>query len=186
MRLCLRWLAAFHATFLGERPRGLWKVGTYWHLATRPDELEAMDDGALQWAAPLIDRRLSEARFRTLVHGDAKPANFCFSTGNDAVAGVDFQYVGGGCGMKDVAYLLGHEESERRVKGLLDHYFVTLRKELGRRGTDVDPKAVEAEWRSLYPFAWADHHRFLSGWAPSWSAPVRGRALTRQVIRSLE
>ncbi len=48
---CLRWLASFHATFLGERPRGLWKTGTYWHLKTRPDELRAMKAGPLRKAA---------------------------------------------------------------------------------------------------------------------------------------
>jgi hypothetical protein len=42
MRACLHWLAHFHATFIGEPPEGLWPTGTYWHLATRPDELEAL------------------------------------------------------------------------------------------------------------------------------------------------
>ena len=40
---CLAWLAAFHAQFLGAdgttRGDGLWPVGTYWHLETRPDEV---------------------------------------------------------------------------------------------------------------------------------------------------
>ena len=40
------------------------------------------------------------------MHGDAKLANFLFTSDHSQVAGVDFQYVGGGCGMKDVAYLL--------------------------------------------------------------------------------
>ena len=68
----LGWLAAFHARFLGTAPDGLWKVGTYWHLATRPDELRAMRHPALRDAAPRIDARLNGARFKTLVHGDAK------------------------------------------------------------------------------------------------------------------
>ena len=32
---CIRWLAYFHANFIGEEPQGLWPVGSYWHLATR-------------------------------------------------------------------------------------------------------------------------------------------------------
>jgi hypothetical protein len=31
VKACLKWLAHFHATFLGCQPSGLWKVGTYWH-----------------------------------------------------------------------------------------------------------------------------------------------------------
>jgi aminoglycoside phosphotransferase (APT) family kinase protein len=117
---CLRWLASFHATFLGERPSGLWKVGTYWHLATRPDEHRSMERGPLRDAASSIDARLSAARFSTLVHGDAKPANFCFSRDGRSVAAVDFQYVGGGCGMKDVAYLLTGEDRRSTNRGSHD------------------------------------------------------------------
>ncbi|KAJ8377419.1 hypothetical protein AAFF_G00260240 [Aldrovandia affinis] len=78
IRACLRWLACFHARFLGVAPEGLWPVGTYWHLETRPDELEAMADRELKSAPGKIDRRLSGCRFKTIVHGDAKLANFCF------------------------------------------------------------------------------------------------------------
>jgi hypothetical protein len=59
---CLAWLAAFHARFLGVPPEGLWKSGTYWHLATRPDELAAIEDRDLREAAPILDARLRDAR----------------------------------------------------------------------------------------------------------------------------
>ncbi|XP_026039793.1 uncharacterized protein pkdc isoform X2 [Astatotilapia calliptera] len=58
IKACLSWLAHFHALFLGVAPEGLWPVGTYWHLETRPDELEAMDDAELKAAAGDIDRIL--------------------------------------------------------------------------------------------------------------------------------
>ena len=171
---CLRWLARFHATFLGQAPDQLWGQGTYWHLKTRPDELAAISDAALRDAAAALDTRLRRARFRTFVHGDAKPANFCFRADGSAVAAVDFQYVGGGCGMKDVAYLLfgrrgwggGDGGSER----LLDLYFAELREALDPA---VDADALEVEWRALHPVARADFHRFLAGWSPS-SGTLRG------------
>src|SRR5690606_28569084 len=96
---CLRWLAAFHALFMHEAPVGLWEVGTYWHLATRPDERAAMQDLELRHAADAIDRTLNSASHQTIVHGDAKVANFCFASDRGAVAAVDFQYVGASAGV---------------------------------------------------------------------------------------
>ena len=183
LQSCLRWLAAFHATFLGERPESLWKVGTYWHLATRPDELRALTDPALRRAAPALDERLNRARHRTLVHGDAKLDNFCFAADGHAVAAVDFQYVGGGVGVKDVAYFLSSclppRELERAAERLLDDYFRELRAALAERRAGhptageqagYDVALLEAEWRDLYPLACADFLRFLSGWASEGSA----------------
>ena len=163
--VCLGWLAAFHARFLGVAPEGLWKTGTYWHLATRPDELAAVSDPELRAAAPILDRQLRAATFQTLVHGDAKLANFCFARGGRAVAAVDFQYVGGGCGMKDVAYLLYGESSASVERQQLDAYFKRLREEVARLHPTIDGDALEAEWRALYPIAGADFRRFLAGWA---------------------
>jgi len=163
--VCLAWLAAFHARFLGVVPEGLWKTGTYWHLATRPDELAATGDAQLRAAAPILDRQLRAATFQTFVHGDAKLANFCFAPGGRAVAAVDFQYVGGGCGMKDVAYLLYGESSAAVEQRHLDTYFKRLRDDVTRLHPSIDVAALEAEWRALYPVAGADFRRFLAGWA---------------------
>ena len=186
---CLEWLAHFHATFLGSASDGLWQCGTYWHLETRPDELAALDDEALRTAAPSIDQRLRECHFQTLVHGDAKLANFCFSEGSphSDVAAVDFQYVGGGCGMKDVAYFIGscfgEEECEALEGRLLDHYFSTLVPEVTRRHPAADIVQLEREWRALFPVAWADFHRFLKGWSPGhWKINSYSERLTRMVV----
>lgn len=157
---CLAWLAAFHARFVGRVPEGLWKVGTYWHLATRQGELAiaARRDPALPERARSLDRQLSEARYQTLVHGDAKPANFCFTRDRRSVAAVDFQYVGGGPGIRDVAYFLHGERAPTRA---LDLYFAHL---LPRLPTTIDGSALEREWRELFPVAVADFDRFLAGW----------------------
>ena len=184
---CLEWLAAFHARFLGRAPEGLWKNGTYWHLDTRPDELKALDDPALKQAAGKIDLLLKQARFRTIVHGDAKLANFCFTPDGARVAAVDFQYVGGGIGMQDLAYFVGscyaEAECERLEEQILDHYFTALKTEL----PDFDGFAeLEDEWRRLYPVAWTDFHRFLKGWSPGhWKINAYSERLAREVIAGL-
>jgi len=197
---CLAWLASFHATFMGERPDGLWPTGTYWHLATRPDELAALDDGPLKAAAGTIDRRLTDSAFQTFVHGDAKLANFCFDDDDDGgdggggngvrAAAVDFQYVGGGCGMKDVAYFisscLDEDDSERLGPGLLDRYFELLSIALEGAGKELDVAALEADWRALYPVAWTDFYRFLQGWSPGhWKLNRYSERLATEVLDAL-
>ncbi|MAY80045.1 MAG: hypothetical protein CL930_04585 [Deltaproteobacteria bacterium] len=163
----LRWLAHFHAQFLGESAPGLWPCGTYWHLETRPEELANIEGARLHHFASLLDARLRCGAFPTLVHGDAKLANFLFTHDHDRVAAVDFQYVGHGAAMKDVAYFVGSclsgPECERLEGKLLDVYFSALRESLP---DDVDSTALEAEWRSLYTVAWADFQRFMLGWSP--------------------
>lgn len=187
---CLSWLASFHATFMGERPDGLWLTGTYWHLATRPDELAALDDGPLKSAAAIIDRQLTNSPFQTIVHGDAKLANFCFSPDGQQAAAVDFQYVGGGCGMKDVAYFisscLDEDDSERMGPDLLDRYFELLGDALTRSGKALDFPTLEANWRELYPVAWTDFYRFLQGWSPGhWKLHRYSERLAREVLAAL-
>ena len=88
VRQCLTWLANFHANFLGQLPEGLWPIGTYWHLDTRPDELKLLTNRELKQKARLIDDRLNACRFQAIVHGDAKLANFCFSRDGKQVAAV--------------------------------------------------------------------------------------------------
>ena len=115
VKVCVGWLANFHATFINNNPDELWPKGTYWHLATRPDELQEMNSGPLKDAAYQIDSILNNCKYKTIAHGDAKVANFCFSKDLNSVAAVDFQYVGGGCGMKDLIYLLGSCLTGERV-----------------------------------------------------------------------
>jgi len=167
---CVDWLARFHAQYVGVAPTGLWATGTYWHLGTRRDELANIADAAIRDAAPILDQRLRSARYQTIVHGDAKLANFCF--GESGVAAVDFQYVGGGVGVCDVAYLLSGEPNEEE---LLDRYFAQL--------GDAD---VEREWRALYPIASADFYRFIAGWAKNhFDTDAHARLVMRRVLAKL-
>lgn len=172
-KLCLRWLAVFHAKFLSHAGDGLWEQGTYWHLQTRPDELAAMTDSRLQAAAGDLDAALASCQYQTIVHGDAKLANFCFSGNLQKVSAVDFQYVGRGCGMKDVAYFLGscldEDDCERFESELLAAYFDALGEAMVTYDVALDFTELKAQWTALYAVAWTDFYRFLQGWSPSHS-----------------
>ena len=163
---CLHWLARFHACHLGSTGQGLWPTGSYWHLQTRADEFNVMADGKLKQGATALDAKLNKGKYQTLVHGDAKVANVCFSTDSLNVAMVDFQYVGRGCGMRDVAYFLGSCLSETECEQYADELLAMYFAELTRHVHTEDKVALESEWRALYSTAWADFHRFLAGWMP--------------------
>ena len=187
-KLCLSWLANFHATFINQTPEDLWPIGSYWHLGTRKEEFQAMADGPIKDNASKIDDVLNTCKYQTIIHGDAKVANFCFSEDGTKVAALDFQYAGGGCGMKDIAYFLGSclNESQCEIweEELLDSYFISLKSAVNSKGVDIDFFELENEWRLLFPIAWADFSRFLLGWMPkhsklnSYSDEIINRALT--------
>jgi len=190
LKACLSWLANFHAINLNRKPTNLWETGTYWHLETRPDELQVLDDIALKNAAAKIDQKLKNSPYQTLVHGDAKLANFCFSNNGKEVAAVDFQYVGAGCGMKDVAYFISsclyEKECEQHEAELLDYYFYELKQALLSKQVSIDPEAVEQDWRALYPVAWTDFHRFIKGWSPGhWKIHGYSERISEEVINQL-
>ncbi len=167
LRSGLQWLAAFHAQFFGRSSADLWPRGTYWELDYRLTELERTAHPWFRQRARQLDEALKQAQYETFVHGDAKAANFLWH-GTDRVAVVDFQWVGGGCGVRDLALLLDRclEEEGCLVQAdrWLDFYFHLLRQELEARGRSVPFEAVEAEWRRLFPIAWCDHERLWFGW----------------------
>ena len=191
VKTCLSWLAHFHAAFLNQEPTGLWEIGTYWHLDTRPEEFEKIQHQELKAKAHQIDEILNGCTYQTVVHGDAKLANFCFSNSGEEVAAVDFQYVGGGCGMKDVAYFLGSclssDECQVHTPALLGVYFTELSKAVESRKAEIDVDALEQEWRNMYPVAWTDFTRFMLGWMPT-NQKVHGYSLTvmESVLQNLK
>jgi thiamine kinase-like enzyme len=128
-----------------------------------------MSNTPLKGAAHQIDSRLNNASFQTLVHGDAKLANFCFSDNQDKdIAAIDFQYVGRGAGIKRLF---------TQCDELVDYYFASLHQAISRQNIDIDAKAIEQEWRALCSFAWADFERFLQGWAPGHKKMTKYSAL---------
>ena len=190
-KLCLTWLAHFHAVFLEQDLNGLWEVGTYWHLDTRPDEFEAMPESDLKTYAKSIDKKLKNCGYKTLLHGDAKLDNFCFKQDGTGVAAVDFQYAGLGCGMKDVIYFLGsfltENELLKKETELLAFYFSELQKFTHVHQPKIDFNLLQKEWSQMYPLAWADFYRFLKGWRPGhWKLNDYGDQMVSKAIRSIK
>lgn len=188
---CLEWLACFHAQHISHQGEGLWECGTYWHLDTRPDELAALKDESLKQAAHKIDRVLKESPYQTLVHGDAKLANFCFCPDGTRAAAVDFQYIGRGCAMKDVALFMSSavkpEQCQVMEGWILDEYFAHLRRALNNYQPTLDVADVEAEWRPLFSIAWADFQRFVKGWSPNhWKINPYTEALAARALDTLK
>ncbi|TMP39467.1 phosphotransferase [Pseudoalteromonas rubra] len=163
------WLARFHAIGLVSScaPK-VYGRGNYWHLGTRPDEYERMMPGLLKSSANQIDQRLRDCPYQTLIHGDAKLANFAFSR-NQAL-GYDFQHIGQGIGVADVMLLLTSlycgRDLELHAEHYLNLYFEHLSEALAPSWPLELFNDLEKSWRKLWTFVWADFHRFLLGWKP--------------------
>jgi len=181
-KAALSWLARLHAShWQQDVPEGLWPEGSFWQLQTRLEELENTE---LEWsdlkaAAHLVDRELTQnCKFRTIVHGDAKSANFLFSdpaAGPVRAAAYDFQYAGGGDAMRDVAYLLC---SSVEAKVLAKHEEELLRHYHSELLSLLSPHAAqEYTWDVMLKrlsLATCDFVRFMAGWG--WWGSTRWAA----------
>ena len=115
-------MAEFEARRAGEvsAPRSIWLNGGYTYLATRRTEFAALASRSdSEWSAALCnpDGKASVAEkvakflvprgrsFETFIHGDVKSENLFSTESGDGVAFFDFQYVGLGLGVSDLAKL---------------------------------------------------------------------------------
>lgn len=181
-----------------ENPSGnsVWLNGGYTYLATRRSEYQNLvHDSDSEWSEaltqPVNNRNKSIAelvatflapststetpitRYQTLIHGDVKSENLFTNTPGDQVAFYDFQYVGLGLGVCDLAKfftcsvplemlvpseyvpdVLAMDEGERK---LLERYWSNLKKVGGK----------EYEW-GLFVRHWetalVDWLRFQASW----------------------
>jgi thiamine kinase-like enzyme len=191
LKSALTWLAHFHARYMGVESMLLWETGTYWHLETRPDEYKVLRESPLKTYAETIDRLLKETPYQTIVHGDAKVANFLFTEDGSQATAVDFQYVGHGCGMKDIAYFMSSaiapEACEAMQGWVLDSYFQALSEALKEYQPQLESQAVEKTWRPLFAVAWADFQRFIKGWSPEhFKINTYSEALTEKAITYIQ
>lgn len=121
---------------------GVWFNGGYTYLATRRDEYDDLCSSGSEWAASLctrpnhgkhgasiaeiVARSLSPitneskegpiSKYETLIHGDVKSENLFTTTGGDVIAFYDFQYVGLGLGVCDLAKLFTCSVPERMLE----------------------------------------------------------------------
>lgn len=215
----VRWLAQFHATFLHDVKdstydvaskwsllKKLWPQGSYWHLGTRMEEWEAIQvpkrgatpsmNALLKTTAVALDAALRQCRFQSVLHGDAKPANFLVrspeSSGTD-VAACDFQYVGLGCGMIDFVYLAEYccpssKTGEAWIRELLSYYFDCMFKELARQQSPCAQHAalIQQEWTVMLDVAAADLQRFYCGWCGGVSADDITEPMLSMVRRGIQ
>ena len=165
---CVRWLAFFHAKCWQIENKKVWRRGGYWHLSTRQDEWQAMPEGTLKQQAKVIDACLNQAQFQTLIHGDAKFANFCFDEPLTVTAAVDFQYTGYASPVKDLVCLFSSALTDDALQyydiRLIDAYLSQLTQAIQFYQLDINIAQVSREVSALYSFAWADKYRFLLGW----------------------
>jgi len=170
LKKCVSWLAIMHGDTMSIENVKLWGKGSYWHLHTRLDEYISMRESPLKDNSFKIDNTLSNTVYKCIIHGDSKLTNFCFRDDHKGVAGLDFQYTGIGCGMKDLVYLIGSALSPNECfeyeDELINFYFKELKKSTKNA---IDFEGIEKEWRPLFTIAWADFNRFLLGWMPNHS-----------------
>lgn len=112
-----------HASTSFAGQGGLWCQGGYTYLDTRRTEYDSLkNDSDQEWSSQLCSPTSSSglsiaelaARFitsssaspyQTLIHGDVKSENLFTTKSGDRVAFYDFQYVGFGLGVSDLAKL---------------------------------------------------------------------------------
>jgi hypothetical protein len=184
VKKCISWLASLHGETMLSKDLRLWDKGSYWHLSTRIYEYDAMEKSYLKEQSHKMDNILNKVVYKCLIHGDPKLSNFCFHDNDNDVAGLDFQYIGAGCGMKDLIYLIGSalssDECFKHEQELINYYFSQLKQTVE---DSIDFDSLEREWRPLFTIAWGDFNRFLMGWMPNhaklnkYSDSITSRAL---------
>jgi aminoglycoside phosphotransferase (APT) family kinase protein len=183
VRLVLSWLAQFHAMYWDAdaadrvvQQAGLQAVGSYWYLATRPDEHEEMPDhgwqGRLKRAARAIDARLQRDPLQCVIHGDAKDANILMDE-HGKVTFCDFQYCGRGPPTRDLAYFFCSSVSIDDEKEALEYYWNELK---ARLPLNVSPAPTWEQLQDSMEFAYADFYRFMSGWG-FWGSGAERRVI---------
>ncbi|KAK4503924.1 hypothetical protein PRZ48_004839 [Zasmidium cellare] len=197
---------------------GLWLNGGYTYLATRQKEYASLkEDEDSEWCtalctpvpesktgqtmAELVAQILSPSidnsspsptrEYETLIHGDVKSENLFTNTSGSEVAFFDFQYVGLGLGVCDLAKLFTCSVTKSLLAGsmqipshldmqdgecqLLEYYRNTLEEISGKK---YPWDEIVMHWKT----ALVDWHRFQISWG-QWGNSEWLEARVRQILR---
>ncbi|KAI6887640.1 hypothetical protein KC360_g3101 [Hortaea werneckii] len=183
-----------------QRAEGVWLNGGYTYLATRRKEYaDLLEDADSEWSSalcqpiPTVDASLAElvaqvlspnpspqatpsaiSTYETLIHGDVKSENLFANTEGSAVAFFDFQYVGMGLGVCDLAKLFTCSVPMHMLTPEVLRCDVALAMTDGERGllqryqrTISSISGKEYPWRDLemhWSTALVDWLRFQASW----------------------
>ncbi len=121
-----------------------------------PTVFERLGDGLEPDVAELLERfggvagdwHHARSGPTTLVHGDFRPDNFLFGVAPDAppIMVVDWQTLGLGPGVTDVAYLLGAAVRPERRRDIETEMLARYRAALVGRGIDYGPDDCQADY----------------------------------------
>lgn len=200
-----------------DRAAHVWLNGGYTYLATRQSEYGNLCDEGSEWTealcqpieglnlsvAELVAQALAPkptadgshagmAEYETLIHGDVKSENLFTNTKGDKVAFFDFQYVGLGLGVCDLAKLftcsvprsmLGKTQQSQLHMGndeerLLRSYLEGIQRASGR---DYDWDVFVRHWET----ALVDWLRFQASWG-SWGNTEWLEGRVRSILASPE
>ncbi|KAL1412988.1 phosphatidylinositol N-acetylglucosaminyltransferase gpi19 [Vanrija albida] len=166
-----------------EEKKEVWLNGGYTYLATRMSEFASLQRGRGEWrvlaevdgagnspaslAALFLEPR--GRAFESLIHGDVKSENLFASAAGDRVAFFDFQYVGLGLGVCDLAKLftcsvplglLVEDKRREKRRGMGKGEEALLRKYLEYNGSAYDWDEFTRHWET----ALVDWCRFQASW----------------------
>ncbi|KAG5950579.1 hypothetical protein E4U53_004815 [Claviceps sorghi] len=198
-----------------EKRAGIWLNGGYTYLATRQNEYEClMKDESSEWSTllcqpvPHFPATVAEvaARFltprgrsiETYLHGDVKSENMYSTRSGDEVVFFDFQYVGLGLGVCDLAKLFtcsvplemlvdsqqmpDHLAMSEREKALLSLYH----KHLLRDTTGISVPTYEwDDFRRHWETALVDWCRFQASWG-FWGNTEWLQARVRSILHDTQ
>lgn len=141
------------------------------------DELRAFGDRWSELCGPMLAEVLEPS---TLIHGDWRSDNLFVDPNTGELTVIDFQIVGTGSGLSDLAYFVSQslepEVSHGRNREICDEYLVRL----AGRGVTIDEAEAWRQYQIALCFCLTYPVTVFQSWA---DLPERGHDLVRSMLR---